>query len=442
MSEASELENSAPLFPSRDKVCIAGENKHFQMGVVGHYSFISQFIALDLPDLILDRLIGNTNYDDVEDARLYSRLAHERAHFVQNVSTTYGLWKTSILRLAGGSALHSMLAFRKKTGKPIIPAFSDIVPRGVTFHDPEDPFTIATVAKTFVNWVLSIDGPNGVPAEYPHLHLPNVTMPKETTHVHCSTADGIRSVLAGKELIEFQARSAEIRCLGSTNGISQEHRDAILPFIWVDPQSQMPLRVSDRAFDARTTESWIAALALVDIALNAEWPVLGLKYLKPFLWEDLHPGWRFARMCDLIREQKIPVPANEDAVLRFQRDICGSLGWVTPLTALERTVIGFRHSELRDDLKPLLALTSKVIHSLRQNPRLLLPFDPEVSSVVYPHVYGPVAHNGQPQDWFAATRDAALQIFLHSEVLCPSCLKRVHEADCRIGKTIRSLINN
>ena len=46
--------------------------------VGGHYSFCSQYVAIDLPADVLRRLMGRTDYDDLEDTLLYTRWVHEQ----------------------------------------------------------------------------------------------------------------------------------------------------------------------------------------------------------------------------------------------------------------------------------------------------------------------------------------------------------------------------
>lgn len=135
-------------------------------GIGGRYSFISQFIAINLPKDILYRLYGDKDYDDIEDAILYSRCLHENTHFIQNICTTYGLWKTHILRLAGSLAFLSLLEYRKDHDKVNLP-FESIIPRNVIFDPINDKsFNLAAAALVLLGWVNSIDGPIRVQEKY------------------------------------------------------------------------------------------------------------------------------------------------------------------------------------------------------------------------------------------------------------------------------------
>lgn len=99
--------------------------------VGGRYSFVSQYIYFNLPQHILARLKGKTDFDDLEDTLLYTRLLHEITHFEQNYGTTYGLWKTLSLRSAG-EWFRRGIDQLKQLGAPLILPFDRMMIRAQT----------------------------------------------------------------------------------------------------------------------------------------------------------------------------------------------------------------------------------------------------------------------------------------------------------------------
>jgi hypothetical protein len=397
--------------------------------VVGYYSFVSQFATIELPKDILLRLSANRNFDDIEDALLYSRLAHERAHFLQNICTTYGLWKTMILRIAGSNAFESMRMYHDTTGLPISPPFSEIIPRGETIP-PGSVFFKGAAAKIFSGFTMFVDGPIAADRA-----IPGTTLPKTSTHPYVGQPTGEQHKLAGTEITEFLARSAEIAFLNGCRDISQSQRDSITPKIWVDWTSQVALRVSDRCFDSRTRQSWAASAAMSELALNADWPVPLLHYVVPVQWEDLHPGWRFVRMCEVIEQRKIPVPQKGKEILEFQLEICNLMKWTPPNEALRNMIIALEQT--KHPLSDILPLSKKALQFFENNPQVL-PWlgNTELCSLVLGGMNGPIVRGGYMPDALAVLCDVALQLFLANFVVCPLCLDSVHRDGCKMKKLI------
>jgi hypothetical protein len=73
----------------------------------GPYLFVSQFTAL--PPSVRPSAQEHDSYG-ITDAVLYSRFAHEASHYIQNIGSTYGLWKTLVMRVAGRFALEAFLS--------------------------------------------------------------------------------------------------------------------------------------------------------------------------------------------------------------------------------------------------------------------------------------------------------------------------------------------
>jgi len=403
----------------------------------GHYSFVAQYIVLNMPTSILERLYGNMDYDDLEDAILYSRLAHERTHFLQNIGTAYGLWKSHILRMAGAAALSAMHIHRTVTEQPIPLPFDDAIPRERVFdRDDEESFRRGTIAKVLLNWIKFIDGPHQVPDDHRNAHISDVSPPVSTTHVHCQDPRGVQMRLAARELIEFHARSEELLCLRHTNGISAEQRQAITHRIWADVPSQVPLRLSDRFFDVRNTDSWWASIAMTEIALNAEFPILGVKLLKPAVWEDVHPGWRFLKMCELVKKEGIPAPKKND-LTDFQLCLCDRLGWLPPTEALQSMIAGMRGHCGIDDI---LDLAQRVVGYQTAQPRLISAWHlDEDFRALTDNIHGPVERRTYVPNTLACALDAALQLYSAGDVICPICLGESHKKPCGVQMTVEYL---
>lgn len=194
----------------------------------GHYSFVSQFLALNLPEAVLERLQGDQNYDDLEDALLYSRLNHERTHYLQNITTTYGLWNTFVLRTAALCAYHSMASYRRMAG-PIIPPFEDWLPRlGAKVHaDLEHIAKAGVYGRWIFGWLQLMEDCTKYDARSPL--FPGVRATNGDTNPHWDDGDRRYPRIGAKELLEFQARSSEVSSLYNTRGITAEHRASILP---------------------------------------------------------------------------------------------------------------------------------------------------------------------------------------------------------------------
>ena len=106
-----------------------------------------------------------------------------------------------------------------------------------------------------------------------------------------------------------------------------------LPLILNTTPSQIWRRLGYRSISAPPWELQLA----VDLAL---WMPLGPNGAVPadarFGWEDIHPGWRFARILNLLRQQTkwhvepaITHGAN-DWVRSTQKEWCQQLGWPAP----------------------------------------------------------------------------------------------------------------
>lgn len=408
------------------------------LGSGGFYSFVSQFVFLNLPKQVVERMRGTEDFDDEDDAKLYSRLSHEISHFFQNVGTTYGMWKTLTLRKAGAFALQSMLAYRK-SGRPIRQPFEDCIPRGILFPmDPDNPFTCGALSKQFLNWVRSIDGPNACPTENPEQNLFGVLLPRGDTHVHVAADSGIRYIMAAKELIEFQARAAQVNCLNSTRGITPSQRDALITQFEGDVQSRLPIFLSNGAFGERTYDSLLACLSIADIALNGEWPLFWVRLLKQWAWEDVHPGWRFERICRLIRERKIRVPNGPEELLAFQRMVCSEFEWPIPAVALQQMVEAFEALGLDllgyDDL---VAGARRALHCVRSAPGVLLPFwfgEQRFRDELRPYCRGPLFDENRAVKVDACLQDLALQLTFGRGYICPRCLNWMDDQECDLGR--------
>jgi hypothetical protein len=440
----AECHFQSDLQAFEEPVAVLQQNAN-RVGIGGCYSFMSQFISLELPVDVLERLNGRSDYDDLEDALLYSRLAHERQHFIQNVSTTYGMWKTSILRMAGMCAFGCIMLQNKSGGFAIAPPYMDKFPTSdVVLRDCKEPVTMAAEAAMFRNWVRLVDGPVAASKKCAAMHIDGVTFPEGTTHVHTIDTVGVRGILAANEIIEFQARTAELDCLYHTKGMSSPHRDEIIPTIWSDHPSQSPLRISDRAFDRRDRLSWLASLAMSELALNADWPFLTVGTLQSRRWEDLHPGWRFARLCDYVREMKLTPPDDDPAARQIFKDrLAAALGWASEREALRRAILSLETGPLcRTIFFEVARSASSFLENRPCDLSITSSRDPAFALIIGRYCAGPLSTYSPPKDLEACTLDIALQLLLSDHIVCPYCFRRDHEEGCEGIRVVGFLMSD
>jgi hypothetical protein len=408
----------------------------------GHYSFVSQFLTLSLPGAVLERLDGHQDYDDLDDALLYSRLNHERTHYLQNVTTTYGLWKTFALRTAASCAYQSMRAYRKISG-PITPPFEDWLPRyGAKVQAGLEQAAEAGVyGRWAFGWLQLMEDCTKYDPRCPL--FPGVRAPVGATNPHWEDGDRLFPRTGAKELLEFQARASEVSCLCNTRGITAEHRASIIPTVWADGPSQRALRMCERAFGSKTSESILACYSVIDVALNPCWRCGSFD--EPVPWEEVHPGWRFVTLLDLIRSKGLDVPAI-DKREEFKSLLCRELGWPTPKRSLESFIAFAEESELWQTCTDVLHLAKLALGSMGNEQtqvdavKLLLPYDFQTFRALAFALRGPLPRGTELINVHAALLDIALQIFMGTEVVCPFCIGYAHQEECLGAALVAELV--
>jgi hypothetical protein len=237
---------------------------------------------------------------------------------------------------------------------------------------------------------------------------------------------------------------------------------------------------------------------MAELSLSGVYPLLHVHSLKKEAWEDVHPAWRYARMCNWIQDNRIAVPNPWELDL-FIDKICKKFGWSSPIQSLEMTLIGL---DCRDDkktvridsdaplnagtmieqlsiLKPDAEISAERMLSIvgldsidwdkafRLPPGLTLKFDLgkiiDFSRMILAHlktyhkrlsqfvpgdaIYrrsrelfnGPESSPGKVEV-FPASCDVGLQLMITDKPLCPSCLSYEHLQECSIRNRFAKLV--
>lgn len=301
----------------------------------GAYSFVSQHMTLGLPDDVIARLQGREDFTDLYDSKLYTSYHHEFQHFVQNLSTSYGVWKTLALRSAGSSFLMGA-DIAEKSGIALKVPFDDHVSMRQTnevwkLPEHEQAFGIGRV---IVNGIKFLEG-HQVPKNF---NFSGIASPVGNTSVFVN-AGGVSTAITAVALLEYQAYTQQLLSLWNTRGIATEHAEFLGSKIAEYPHFRQPQNLVASAFkEPVTNKAGLTFLTyeLVTLALSPVFPapaVFGLvgviddranNRLVP--WEHIHPGWRLRTMVDAIREQNMLFP--EDCGRQsFIEQVCEKLRW-------------------------------------------------------------------------------------------------------------------
>ena len=398
----------------------------------GHYSFCSQYIAINLPEAILERLAGKQDFDDFEDSLLYSRIHHEFCHYIQNATTSYGLLKTTLLRLAGSSFFEGYVHFNK-SGKPVSPQFDDQVPR--KFTDPQSEYWPFVVGHNLIQILDAFENQ----VEPPRSGYPiGANRPKGQANPFVNLNGNKRAITAGI-LLEFQAYAMQVYALDHMN-IPKEHANFLVSKIHNNTHLRLPWALAAHVFNVEkgSPELHLALYELISIALS---PKVNLAPDVIFAdgrsdldsgelvdWEYLHPGWRFQSLMDFIKGNACEVPSSEDSK-RFAVSVAREMGWSSPTTTLKDTLqSACEWPNILDDFdanaETILKFANESDSSFSLQERWLINGGPRAR--------GP---RPKPVDDFTVhvgLLDACVQLQYSNEVFCPLCLSKEHAPGCPI----------
>lgn len=399
----------------------------------GHYSFCSQYIAINLEDIIISRLYGNQNFDDFDDTLLYTRIHHETCHYIQNVTTSYGLLKTSLLRIAG---LCFFNGFTNQTGlgRKVPPQFDDLVPRGRIEPGSEySPFIMGHLMIQVLDALENQSGLVDVPMPI------GVVRPKGQANPFVSYNGTMRAITAAM-LLEFQAYSIQTYTLDNMSGIPKHHADYLVGKIRENGHIRVPWSLVAHSFgvDKISAEIHLLTYELVTLALSPQVDLTPSFLFAPVKrarrgrgminWEELHPGWRFIRMMELIRDKGLQVPQRDD-VKGFANDVAKLLGWNLPGSTLSRALD--TASELPTLLDDFVANRASILRFIDDD-------QPSFSLQGRWLTEGGVRCRGprsDPDDEFVlqfALYDACVQYQYSKDLFCPICISDRHKNGCPI----------
>ena len=309
----------------------------------GEYSFISQYMRLHCKPEILERLRGSEDIDDIEDAILYSRFGHEFTHFFQNFTTTYGIFKTLNLRVAGLGIMSGCKALAEE-GIDITLPINDMIPRNGRLSATWEMFLLIAKLQLQVEDFFEHSG-----LVEPHHRFRSVNQPNGMTSPAITTPKTGTTRLTAGTLLEFQALSQQIETLDRFDSIRTEFADTLIEDLQQRHQvRQIWLSVND-AFDntKMTRGKHLLAYEMATLALCPDFPndpIEGFRLVgvpddteeDKIDWEHVHPGWRFMKLLELIRDLKLSEPTTHADVIEIMFDLCTRLGWSKPSEALNQ----------------------------------------------------------------------------------------------------------
>lgn len=416
----------------------------------GAYSFIDQYLWLNLPKSILNRLTENIDYNDFFDSLLYAKLGHERAHHLQNISTSYGMWKSLCLRFAG-MLLADAISIRLYKNLPIHKYLFDSMPRSISSNEEESLQNFA-MANQVLGWIKCMEHGH-VHGRAPILQFPATKFPEGRTNPMWSpTSKETFPPLTGNHILEFQARVLEIDALFALEGVPDEDKRIISSEIMHSIELRLPMMMTRIAFrlpnlDETTgdTKKILRTLCfeLCDFALN---PPLNFCFLEDisaatsalsqvqaYTWEEVHLGWRFVRILDFVYTEKIPLPHCAD-VKTFVDDIAAKLQFASrernrylPNNISGRSAIF---------LKNISGEARQVMSELLRNDH---PAWPAYFSMIHSSgCAGPTRRMGRGLDpW--SMGDVAIQIFYSNEIICPECVSALHYTNCPVQEYLKGI---
>lgn len=410
------------------------------MNLGGEYSFISQNMRIHVSPEILQRFSGKQDFDDVDNAILYSRFSHEFTHFWQNFFTTYGMFKTLNSRVAGLTMMAAIEHLQEDEVDMFFP-LDEMIDRHKVDQEKWEIFIawskITLQTEDFFER-------NGLVED--HHKFRSVFRPRvSTSPVYSSPGSGSFSLNAAT-LLEFQALFQQIETLDRTPSISKQIADPLVSEI----HQRYPIRnvwklICTAFSDPKICRGkHVLAYEMISLALTPEFPSnpvedfrwMGITYREPefdrFYWEEIHPGWRFRSMLKVIKDKHLKVPKSDVEVAETMQIICEALDYMHPFYAIQKLVSNLKETslsfpellELSDHLEPVWAASFSTVRVCQE-----VMADQKFRS----YLHGPV--NSKPRiNHEAIIMDYSLQMLNSDHFSCPVCFQEKHKNDCEFTK--------
>ena len=275
---------------------------------VGEYSFLDFSYSIDFSR---GEERDHSAYDETVRCELLNAvIVHEKTHQIQNISTSYGLWKSKILFQ---SALLSSCAIEKNPNVKLNVPFFDYIPR------VDDCFSLSSkrikehkifqYPKIIFDSVGLVDGPNTTSKEIWELAFKNILFPVQTASPKTIYLQSkIKTTFGTKQLIEGHARLQEIKYLWDYSGLPFETLEKLHQKLVQSSDYTSFLSIVDYSLgggknvisnDCLKKFSLTLAIVMTDIALNPYIPSFHMKE-KKVKWEDVNPSWRFLKLQEIV----------------------------------------------------------------------------------------------------------------------------------------------
>ncbi|GAM97381.1 hypothetical protein U91I_01007 [alpha proteobacterium U9-1i] len=419
--------------------------------VGGRYSFITQYLWLNLPNEIVERLRTKPTFNDDNDTLLYCGFEHELAHFAQNLSTSYGLFKTLTLRSAGTSYWMGIQACLRD-GVHLTFPIDDMLKRGAPLPDEH---TFFGMGRSFIDPIHWFEEQGAMEFELAHVSKPKTTTTPFVGH------NGTPYPVTTATLLEFQASHAQLHTVRRLPNIPDDVR--LESFLKILDQAcmRLPLQLLAKAVGVAVDPSNILLLArvtndLVDLALNPIWPHDPLystarwghdpqtapaqdKRRAP--WEDVHPGWRFLSACHAIRDSALSLPADPKGSQPLAVSVAERLGWPTPPDAfakfIEQCKSKMPHQWLMFDIISAEPDLLRLRRESFNNPMdwSFAYLEPATTQAMF---RGPLPNHRFWSDFLMA--EVAIQLMHNgSKVWCPLCYSEIHEPECAVANELEKV---
>ena len=190
---------------------------------LGSYSFIDFDFNLNYPENILNRIAIGT-FDDIEDAHLYATIIHELTHKLQNLASSYGIWKTRNLLL--GAFLINHVIKNELKGIKIRRPIDKFIPRvddsPDLAKDKIKSYEKFWIPKIIFEKIKTVDGPTAPKKETWNIYFRNINTPKglASPKVKDKTTK-IITTFGTKDILDGHARMQELLFIWNAKDISK-----------------------------------------------------------------------------------------------------------------------------------------------------------------------------------------------------------------------------
>lgn len=409
-----------------------------------HYSFLSISTFFNMPiEKILDH-ISNKKYN-IENIIFTSTTIHENIHFFQNITTSYGLWKTAMLRYAGMEFFEGILKsnFNIENHNQ---AIDDLIGRDKKYQY-NDPYYHFVTGKLFHSPIDLMENQYEYPKE---AFIPLLTfLPKEQANPYVIYL-GQQYALTASLLLEYQAYTQQSLFLyHDLDSIARGYDNILIPKINTKIYIKLPWTIIGHALgtDNITEVIKIFIYELVTLSLNPKWSKYTLTYFSKEYpdsisnlhipdYEDIHPGWRFYKIAEYIADNKIQVPKSIDDISRVVDIITKGLNWLSSNEALSNF---YTQLEENDSSKFIVNDLLNIKEEIKKEiGECALSYIAHINLITNRNVMkikrGPLPDydTTKVNSIYTAMWDIATQMYFHDVYKCPICYLEKHSSSCPI----------